>query len=86
LTDKYLCEFKFSLWWGWIAFNAGSSYGVEDGKFQLAARAGAGTTLATMGAGATSLIISFIKNKGKINVSEVLFGIMSSLGNVIMSL
>lgn len=64
-----------------IGFNAGSSYGVEDGKFQLSARAGAGTTIATMGAGATSLLISLVKNKGKIDVSEVLFGIMSSLGN-----
>lgn len=76
------CIGLFILWWGWIAFNAGSSYGMTEGKFLSAARGGAGTFLATVSAGCTSFLISLVRNHGKVNVSEVLFGIMSSLGEM----
>jgi ammonia channel protein AmtB len=70
----------FILWWSWIGFNAGSSYGVTGGKWEFAARAGAGTTLASMSAGMTSMMFSLAKNKGKIDVFEVMSGILSGLG------
>lgn len=28
----------FMLWWGWLAFNTGSTYGVSKYKWRLAAR------------------------------------------------
>ena len=28
----------FMLWWGWLAFNCGSTFGVTDGKWKIAAR------------------------------------------------
>jgi len=74
------CMGLFILWWGWIGFNAGSSYGITNGKWHLAARAGVGTTLATMGAGCFSIIYSMLKNKGKVDVFEVISGILASLG------
>jgi ammonium transporter, Amt family len=74
------CIGLFILWWGWIGFNAGSSYGVTGGKWEFAARAGAGTTLASMSAGMTSMMFSLAKNKGKMDVLEVLSGVLSGLG------
>lgn len=70
----------FILWWAWIGFNAGSSYGITGGKWEMAARAGAGTTLATMSGGLTSIIFSLLKHKGKVDVFEVVSGILSALG------
>jgi ammonium transporter, Amt family len=75
-----VCIGMFILWWGWIGFNAGSSYGVTGGKWEFAARAGAGTTLASMSAGMTSILLSLARNNGKIDVLEVLCGILSGLG------
>lgn len=75
------CMGMFILWWGWIGFNAGSSFGVTGGKWQYSARAGVGTTLATMGAGVFSILYSMWKNKGKVDVFEVISGILASLGN-----
>lgn len=33
------CMGLFVLWWGWLAFNSGSTYGVSGDKWQYAARA-----------------------------------------------
>jgi ammonium transporter, Amt family len=74
------CLGMLIVWWGWIGFNAGSSYGVTGGKWEQAARAGAGTTLASMAAGTASIIFSAIKNKGKVDTFEVICGILSGLG------
>ncbi|VDK27002.1 unnamed protein product [Anisakis simplex] len=30
----------FMLWWGWLAFNTGSTYGISLGRWRLAARFG----------------------------------------------
>lgn len=76
------CMGLFILWWGWIGFNAGSSYGVTGGKWAYSARAGVGTALATMGAGAFSILFSMFKNKGKVDVFEVISGILASLGEI----
>lgn len=83
LTDPVIAILgELIVWWGWIAFNSGSSYGIANGKWELAARAGAGTTLATMAAGCTSIFFSLFKHHRKIDVAEILAGIMSSLGKV----
>lgn len=76
----------FILWWGWIGFNSGSSYGITNGKWEFAARAGAGTTLATMGGGMTSILCSLTKHKGKVDVFEVISGILSALGKLVFGI
>jgi ammonium transporter, Amt family len=65
--------------WGWLAFNAGCSYGLTGGKWHYAVRAGVGSALATWGAGCVSIVYSMKKHKGKVDVFEVLSGILSSL-------
>lgn len=74
------CVGFFFLWWSWLAFNSGSSFGLTGGKWQYAARAGVGTALSSMGAGAFSIMFSMYKNKGKCDVFEVMSGILASLG------
>jgi ammonia channel protein AmtB len=75
-----VCVGLFIVWWGWIGFNAGSSYGITGGKWEFAARAGAGTTLASMSAGMTSILFSLLRHKGKVDVFEVISGVLSGLG------
>lgn len=77
-----ICVGLFIVWWGWIGFNAGSSYGITNRKLGLAARAGAGTTLASMSAGMTGIFISLTKHKGKVDVFEVVSSVLSGLGEV----
>jgi Amt family ammonium transporter len=76
------CVGMFILWWGWLAFNAGCSYGVTGGKWAYGVRGGVGTALATWGAGAVSIIYSMIKNKGKVDIYEVVTGILGSLSEL----
>jgi ammonia channel protein AmtB len=70
----------FILWWGWISFNSGSSFGLNGGKWEFAARAGVGTTLASIASGFTALIFSMVKHKGKVSVLEVVNGVLAGLG------
>jgi len=75
-----VCLGLFILWFSWIAFNAGSSYGITAGRWDLAARAGVGTTLATMSAGTFSMWFSMLRHKGKVDILEVVSGVLASLG------
>lgn len=78
-----ICIGLFIIWWGWIGFNAGSSYGITGDKWSFAARAGASTTIASMSAGMTSILFSMKKHKGKVDTVEVITGILSALGILI---
>ncbi|KAG5673238.1 hypothetical protein PVAND_003301 [Polypedilum vanderplanki] len=73
------CVGMFILWWGWLAFNAGCAYGMTGGKWAYAARGGCGTALATWGAGAFSIIYSMVRNKGRVDIYEVVTGILAAL-------
>ncbi|KAG5673239.1 hypothetical protein PVAND_003302 [Polypedilum vanderplanki] len=73
------CVGMFILWWGWLAFNAGCAYGITGGKWAYAARGGCGTALATWGAGAFSIIYSMVRNKGRVDIYEVVTGILCAL-------
>lgn len=46
----------FVLWWGWLAFNSGSTYGVSGAKWQYAARAAVQTMMGSFGGGIFSLL------------------------------
>ncbi|OWF51366.1 ammonium transporter 3 [Mizuhopecten yessoensis] len=50
----------FMLWWGWLAFNCGSTFGISGGKWKLAAKSAVTTLIGSMGGGATGVIISYI--------------------------
>jgi ammonia channel protein AmtB len=70
----------FLLWWAWLAFNAGCSYGVTGGKWEYAVRAGINTALFSWGGGAASILFSMARHKGTVDIFEVVSGVLSALG------
>ncbi|XP_069364036.1 putative ammonium transporter 2 isoform X2 [Maniola hyperantus] len=72
----------FVLWWGWLAFNSGSTYGVSGAKWQYAARAAVMTMMGSFGGGCFGLLYSLIKNKGRADVMELINSILGSLVSI----
>ncbi|CAH0556608.1 unnamed protein product [Brassicogethes aeneus] len=69
----------FVLWWGWLSFNSGSTYGLNGEKWHYAARAAVMTMLSTFGGGTVSIIFTIIKLNGKIDPIDIINGILGSL-------
>ncbi|XP_049882667.1 putative ammonium transporter 2 isoform X2 [Pectinophora gossypiella] len=72
----------FVLWWGWLAFNSGSTYGVSGAKWQYAARAAVMTMMGSFGGGCFGLIFTLIKNKGRADVMELINSILGALVSI----
>lgn len=68
----------FVLWWGWLAFNSGSTYGVNEDKWKYAARAAVSTVMASMGGGIVGLSFSLTNPHG-IDILSQINGILGSL-------
>ncbi|XP_034192017.2 ammonium transporter [Osmia lignaria lignaria] len=68
----------FVLWWGWLAFNSGSTYGVSGQRWQYAARAAISTMLASMGGGLIGLGFSLYNPNG-IDILSQINGILGAL-------
>ncbi|XP_034951880.1 putative ammonium transporter 3 [Chelonus insularis] len=71
----------FVLWWGWLAFNSGSTYGITGDKWKYAARAATSTIFASMGGGIVGLGFSFY-NKNGIDVLSQINGILGALVSI----
>ncbi|KAJ2938329.1 hypothetical protein O0L34_g13247 [Tuta absoluta] len=72
----------FVLWWGWLAFNSGSTYGVSGAKWQYAARAAVMTMMGSFGGGCFGLIFTLIRNQGRADVMELINSILGSLVSI----
>ncbi|CAH0404334.1 unnamed protein product [Chilo suppressalis] len=72
----------FVLWWGWLAFNSGSTYGVSGAKWQYAARAAVMTMMGSFGGGCFGLIFTMIKNKGRADVMDLINSILGALVSI----
>ncbi|XP_033750891.1 putative ammonium transporter 2 [Pecten maximus] len=72
----------FILWWGWLGFNCGSTFGISGGKWKLAARSAATTILAACGGGTMAFILSFFIHKGKYDIALLVNGILGSLVSI----
>ncbi|CAB4061274.1 amt [Lepeophtheirus salmonis] len=75
----------FMLWWGWLAFNSGSTFGVTGNKWRLAAKATCTTMASSFAGGLVALVMSFIIHKRKIDVMSTINGILGSLVGVTAS-
>eukprot|EP00111_Clytia_hemisphaerica_P023681 TCONS_00069791-protein len=53
----------FMLWWGWLGFNCGSTFGVSGGKWKLASRAAVTTVNASVGGGIWSVFYCYVLTK-----------------------
>lgn len=70
----------FMLWWGWIGFNCGSTFGITEDKWIVAARAGVNTINASAGGGIAALIYSkWITNGRHVRPVDVVNGILAGL-------
>ncbi|XP_011065917.1 PREDICTED: putative ammonium transporter 3 [Acromyrmex echinatior] len=68
----------FVLWWGWLAFNSGSTYGVTGDRWQYAARAAVSTMIASMGGGLIGLGFS-LTNPNGIDILSQINGVLGAL-------
>ncbi|EAT40941.1 AAEL007373-PA, partial [Aedes aegypti] len=76
------CMGLFVLWWGWLAFNSGSTYGVSGAKWIYAARAAVMTMMGSFGGGSFSIIYSMVRNEGRLDIVDLINGILASLVSV----
>ncbi|CAN7943952.1 unnamed protein product [Ixodes hexagonus] len=68
----------FTLWWGWLVFNCGSSFGVRHDKWKYASRAAVTTINASLGGGVVGVFYSYFVNK-KFLVGDIVNGILTAL-------
>ncbi|XP_055932180.1 putative ammonium transporter 3 [Argiope bruennichi] len=71
----------FTLWWGWLVFNTGSSFGITGNKWQYSGRAAINTINASLGGGMAALLITYLKNR-IYGVSDTVNGILGALVGV----
>eukprot|EP00794_Sanderia_malayensis_P012874 gene12874-14199_t len=72
----------FMLWWGWLGFNCGSTFGVTEGRWKLAARASINTINGSIGGAMFAILYSCRLNKKykrKLNVPMFTSGILGGL-------
>uniref|UniRef100_A0A1A9ZY94 Ammonium transporter n=1 Tax=Glossina pallidipes TaxID=7398 RepID=A0A1A9ZY94_GLOPL len=76
------CMGLFVLWWGWLAFNSGSTYGVSGAKWQYAARAAVMTMMGSFGGGIISCGYSLWRLNGRMDIMDLINGILGSLVSI----
>ncbi|XP_054709112.1 putative ammonium transporter 3 [Uloborus diversus] len=69
----------FMLWWGWLGFNCGSTFGVTGAKWKYASRSAITTINASLGGGLISLLYCTVFHRKKFLISNLINGILSSL-------
>ncbi|XP_014245641.1 putative ammonium transporter 3 [Cimex lectularius] len=69
----------FVLWWGWLAFNSGSTYGVSGAKWAYSAKAAVMTMISSFGGGIFGLSYTMYKNNGYANILHVINSVLGSL-------
>lgn len=76
------CMGLFVLWWGWLAFNSGSTYGVSGAKWQYAARAAVMTMMGSFGGGMISVAYSLWRHDGLLDIIDLINGVLGSLVSI----
>jgi ammonium transporter len=70
----------FMLWWGWIGFNCGSSFGISNDKWVVATRAGVNTINSSAAGGVTAMAYSQWYSRGKyLRPCDIVNGILGAL-------
>jgi len=70
----------FMLWWGWIGFNCGSTFGITGDKWIVATRAAITTVTGSGAGGAVAVAYSMYRTGGKtLEVEDVVNGILGAL-------
>ncbi|XP_014664081.1 PREDICTED: putative ammonium transporter 3 [Priapulus caudatus] len=72
----------FMLWWGWLGFNCGSTFGISGSKWKLAARSAVATLNSSMAGGMTGLLLSYVTKRRKLDVSYLINGVLGALVSI----
>ncbi|XP_071794693.1 putative ammonium transporter 2 [Asterias amurensis] len=72
----------FMLWWGWLGFNCGSTYGISQNKWVLASRSATATITASIGGGIAAIALSYVAKRRKFDISFLINGILGSLVSI----
>ena len=64
----------FMLWWGWLAFNAGSTFGISGSKWILAAKSTITTMIASFSGCVFAICHTLYETDGKVDVLMVING------------
>ncbi|XP_068700898.1 putative ammonium transporter 3 [Montipora foliosa] len=72
----------FMLWWGWLGFNCGSTFGISGMKWKLASRAAVVTINGSVGGGTLGMMYSVFWFKNKLDIPTFVTGILSGLVGV----
>ncbi|KAL9969958.1 hypothetical protein ACROYT_G022251 [Oculina patagonica] len=71
----------FMLWWGWLGFNCGSTFGVSGGRWKLASRSAVCTINASCGGGVFATFYSYIKCN-RLDIPYFMVGVLGSLVSI----
>ncbi|BFZ01122.1 hypothetical protein BsWGS_04161 [Bradybaena similaris] len=69
----------FMLWWGWLAFNCGSTFGISRGKWKLAAKTAVTTLLASMSGGIVGTFLSYVTQNRKFDIGYLVNALLGAL-------
>ncbi|XP_033112725.1 putative ammonium transporter 3 [Anneissia japonica] len=69
----------FMLWWGWLGFNCGSTYGITDYRWKFAARSAVATITSSVAGGTTGICLSYITKRRTFDVSYIINGVLGAL-------
>ncbi|XP_031564624.1 putative ammonium transporter 3 [Actinia tenebrosa] len=72
----------FMLWWGWLGFNCGSTFGITGGKWKLASRSAVVTLNGSIGGGIFGMVYSYIAYKDKLLIDQFATGILGGLVSI----
>ncbi|KAK3740298.1 hypothetical protein QZH41_018530, partial [Actinostola sp. cb2023] len=72
----------FMLWWGWLGFNCGSTFGISGHKWKLASRAAVATINSSIGGGIFSTVYSYVVFKNQLLVDVFVTGILGGLVSI----
>ncbi|XP_064620896.1 putative ammonium transporter 3 [Lineus longissimus] len=72
----------FMLWWGWLGFNCGSTFGITDNKWILAARSAVATISSSIGGGMVGMGLSYTFKKRKFDIADLINSILGSLVSI----
>lgn len=70
----------FMLWWGWLGFNCGSTFGVTDDRWITATRTAITTMNSSAAGGIVGILVSLVQTRGTlVTPDEVINGILGAL-------
>tara|TARA_B100001564_G_scaffold270318_1_gene231929 strand:+ start:566 stop:2092 length:1527 start_codon:yes stop_codon:yes gene_type:complete len=72
----------FMLWWGWLGFNCGSTFGITNDKWLYASKAAVTTVLSSVGGGVFSIFYSYFIYDNKYPIEILINGILGALVSI----